>query len=1079
MSTFFSTAAAGTDRPLVVGIGGSAGGIEALQHFFGALSEEPGAAFVVIMHLAPNETSQLAEVLQAHTGMPVRQVTEDTDLEPNHVYVTSPGRTLLVEGTTLQPASLQEPEERRSPIDQFFRSLARAEVNPVGVIVSGSGTDGSVGLRAITEAGGVIAAQDPSEAAHSSMPRSAIKTSRVDVVLPAADLARRLEEQRELVHDLYVPDEPTDLDEEQEAHLDEIFEEVQRRTGQDFSEYKRSTMLRRVHRRLHVHQIGTLEAYRAYLEEHPSEASALQKDLLISVTSFFRNADAFGALRDEALPALFDNKTRDDQVRAWVVGCATGEEAYSVAMLLLERAAESDVPVDQIQVFATDIDEEALATAREGRYPEPIAADVPERYLDRFFRREGTEYVVQKKVQDRILFTPHSLLTDPPFSNLDLISCRNLLIYLRRTLQASVFELFRYALNEGGHLFLGSSESVDQADGNFRVLDNSHRIYERQSGERVVPDLPSQAMTPPTGGTPPVQPMPSADQAPDAGLHRRLLEAYAPPSALVDEDYTFVHLSQSAGRYLQHPVGPPNTNILEVVRPELRVKLRSALHEAFAQDATVYTEPVTVQFNGDARPVHLVVRPAQEVPDAEGLGLVVFVEGEETAAEPETVPAPSENDEVQQLAAELEQTKQDLRATVEEYETSKQEMQAANEELRSMNEEYKSMTEELETSKEELQSVNEELKTVNRELEEKVQALEKANSDLKNLMAATDIGTLFLDRDLHIQRYTPLVERLFNIQNSDAGRPIDDFTHTLDYDRLTADARSVLGDLTPIEREVSTDDETWFLVRHHPYRTAEDRIDGVVITFVDITRRKQAELELREAHGHLQERTEQVQALSEALTSAEQRERERISQVLHDDLQQTIFAARMRIDHLRSQAPLDDEQNELADRAITLLDEGVEKTRTLSSELDPPVGDQSLRDALEWLAVQMDQSYDLTVEVEASGSLKTTDENLRFLLFRLVRELLFNVVKHAETDRASIRLAKQDGRLQVVIEDDGRGFDPSTLDDQDGGLGLVSVRERIRMIAGEFEVDSAPGEGTRVVIDVPWHPDEQVGEMIR
>lgn len=389
------------------------------------------------------------------------------------------------------------------------------------------------------------------------------------------------------------------------------------------------------------------------------------------------------------------------------------------------------------------------------------------------------------------------------------------------------------------------------------------------------------------------------------------------------------------------------------------------------------------------------------------------------------------------------------------------------------------MTEELETSKEELQSVNEELKTVNRELEEKVQALEKANSDLKNLMAATDIGTLFLDRDLHIQRYTPRVERLFNVQKSDAGRPIDDFTHTLDYDRLTADARSVLEDLTPVEREVSTDDETWFLVRHHPYRTAEDRIDGVVITFVDITRRKQAELELREAHGRLQERTEQVQALSEALTSAEQRERERISQVLHDDLQQTIFAARMRIDHLRSQATLDDEQNELADRAIALLDEGVEKTRTLSSELDPPVGEQSLRDALEWLAVQMDESYDLAVEVEASGSLKTTDKNLRVLLFRLVRELLFNVVKHAETDRASIRLAKQDGRLRVVIEDDGRGFDPSALDDQDEGLGLVSVRERIRMIGGEFEVASAPGEGTRVVIDVPWHPDEQVVEMIR
>ncbi|MFB6249909.1 MAG: CheR family methyltransferase [Salinibacter sp.] len=1075
MATVFSNMSVGNDRPLVVGIGGSAGGVEALQHFFGTLSEEPGAAFVVIMHLAPNEKSQLAEVLQAHTAMPVRQVTEATALEANHVYVTAPARTLLVEETTLKPEPLQEPEERRSPIDQFFRSLAGAEVNPIGVVVSGSGTDGSVGLRAITEADGVIAAQDPGEATHSSMPRSAIMTSRVDVVLPVADLARRIEEQQELVHGLYVPQEPVELDEEQEAHLKEILGQVQRRTGHDFSGYKRSTMLRRVHRRLHVHQIETLEAYREYLEENPSEATALQRDLLISVTSFFRNAEAFGALRDEALPSIFQDRARDDQVRAWVVGCATGEEAYSMAMLLLERAAESPVPTDQIQVFATDIDEEALATAREGRYPEPVAADVPQRYLDRFFRKEGTEYIVQKSVRDRILFTPHSLLTDPPFSKLDLISCRNLLIYLRRELQASVFDLFRYALNEEGLLFLGSSESVDQAKGDFRILEKSHSIYKRQTGGRVVPDLPAQSMVPPTGADPSVQPEGGIEQPSEAALHRRLLEAYAPPSALVDEDYTFVHLSQSAGRYLQHPVGPPNTNILEVVRPELRAKLRSALHEAFDRDATVRTEPVTVrtepvtvQFNGDVRPVHLVVRTAQDVPEAEALGLVVFVEGEDAPPKPETVPAPSETDEAQQLAAELERTKQDLRATVEEYETSKQEMRAANEELRSMNEEYKSMTEELETSKEELQSVNEELKTVNRELEEKVQALEKANSDLKNLMAATDIGTLFLDRDLHIQRYTPRVERLFNIQSSDTGRPIDDFTHALDYDRLTADARSVLEELIPVEREVPTDDEEWFLVRHHPYRTAEDRIDGVVITFVDITRRKRAEQKLRDAHDRLQSRAEQVQSLSEALTSAEQRERERISQVLHDDLQQTIFAARMRIDHLRGQATLNADQDELADRAITLLDESVEKTRNLSSELNPPVGDQSLRDALDWLAVQMDESYDLAVEVEADGSLKTTDKNLRFLLFRLVRELLFNVVKHAETDEARVEMIESERRLRVVVADEGAGFDPSRLDDQGGGLGLVSVRERIQMIGGEVDIASTPGEGTRVTIDVPW-----------
>jgi two-component system CheB/CheR fusion protein len=1059
----------GTDRPLVVGIGGSAGGIEALQHFLEALPESPDAAFVVVMHLAPDETSQLAEVLQPHTSMPVQQVTEATALETDHVYVTSPGNTLLVKERTLVPEPLREPAERRSPIDTFFRSLARADVEPIGIVVSGSGTDGSVGLRAIMEVGGMIAAQDPGEAAYSSMPRSAIETSRVDFVLPVAELARRLQKQRDLAAELHVPREPDALDPRQEELLGRIFEEVRDRTGHDFSEYKRSTMLRRVHRRLHVHHINSLESYLEYLDEHPQEATALQRDLLISVTSFFRNRDAFEALREECLPALFRRKDREDSVRAWVVGCATGEEAYTLAMLLLEQADEMSFPVDQIQVFATDIDEQALATARKARYPEAIAADVPERCLDRFFRKDGSEYVVRKSVQQRVLFTPHSLLKDPPFSNLDLVSCRNLLIYLRRELQRSVFELFGYALNEEGLLLLGSSESADLAEDEFQVLDKSHRLYRRRRGGKAVPDLPSLPMGPPTASPVAVRRQEEAGgTGPTAAAHhRRLLEAYAPPSALVDADHQFVHLSQSAGRYLQHPIGPPNENILKVVRPELRGRLRSALRQAFSEGRTVRTEPVTVQFNGDQHPVHLVVRPAQEVPDAEDLALVVFVESDAPASPPEPT-ATADDEQVRQLETELEQTRQELRATVEEYETSKQEMRAANEELRSMNEEYKSMTEELETSKEELQSVNEELKTVNQELEEKVEALEQANSDLKNLMAATDIGTLFLDRELRIQRYTPRIETLFNILPSDTGRPIGDFTHQMEYTGLVADARSVLDDLTPVEREVPTREDDWFLVRHHPYRTVDDRIDGVVITFVEITQRKTAEQDLREAHRSLKERSEQVQALSEALTSAEQNERQRISQILHDDLQQTIFAARMRVDHLREEAALDPEKDDLAARAIELLDEGVETTRTLSSELDPPVGDQSLRDSLEWLAIQMEDTYELAVEIDSGGPVRTTDKNLRFLLFRLVRELLFNVVKHAEVAEARVALEEEEDDLKLVVEDEGIGFDPSDIGDRDGGFGLVSVRERIQMIGGALEIDAAPGEGTCITITVPW-----------
>jgi two-component system CheB/CheR fusion protein len=1071
-----TSSATSNDRPVVVGLGGSAGGVDALQHFFDAVPEDSGLTFVVVMHLAPEETSHLAEVLQDHTSMPVTQVTEPTVMEADHVYVTAPGRTLLVEETTLVPHELEGTEERRTPIDRFFRSLAGASVEPMGVVLSGAGTDGSIGLRAITEAGGVIAAQDPSEAAHASMPRSAIETSRVDFVLPVADLARRLSEQRAVLRRLDRLEDTGELDQGEEEILNEIFQQVRARTGHDFSEYKQSTMLRRIQRRLQVHQIASLDEYLNFLDENPSEATALQKDLLISVTSFFRNPEAFAELRDEAIAPLLTDRGADDQIRAWCVGCATGEEAYSVAMLLLEQAESTNVRAEQIQVFASDLDEGALATARDGRYPEPIAADVPDRYLDRFFRQDGSEYVVRDAVRERILFTPHNLLRDPPFSKLDLITCRNLLIYLRRDLQVSVFDLFSYALNDDGFLFLGSSESADVSDENFRAVNKTHRLYRRREGERTLPELPTMPLSPTTLESRVPATFENVEGPSEAVLHRRMLEAYAPPSAIVDEDYQFVHLSQTAGRYLQHPGGTPNENIVEVVRPDLRVKLRSALRQAFAREAVVQTEPVTVAFNGESSPVHVIVRPARDVPGAEGMALVIFAESEEGAAleegEVDNGTSP-ENGRVRELEQELKQTKKELRATVEEHETSKQEMRAANEELRSMNEEYKSMTEELETSKEELQSVNEELKTVNRELEDKVEELREVNSDLKNLMAATDIGTLFLDRELCIKRYTPRIEDLFNIRDSDVDRPIDELTHHLDYDTLQSDAEEVLDTLQPVEREVESEEGGWFLVRYHPYRTVDDRIEGVVITFVDITRRLDAENDLREANASLTERTQQVQALSEALTSAEETERKRMSQVLHDDLQQTIFAARMRVNHLEERSDFTEEQMKLARRAIELLDEGIETTRNLSSELNPPVGDQSLRDSLEWLAVQMQESYDLAVELKSKRTAKTTDKNLRHLLFRLVRELLFNVVKHAEVEEAFVFLAEGEDRLRIVVEDEGAGFDPTENMEDRGGLGLVSARERLEMIGGTFEVDAAPGDGTRIAIEVPWSGNGQ------
>jgi len=769
-----------------------------------------------------------------------------------------------------------------------------------------------------------------------------------------------------------------------------------------------------------------------------------------------------------------------------------------------------------------------------------------------------------------------------------------------------VFDLFAYALNEGGYLFLGTSESAEQADGVFQTVDSSHRIYQLRNQQHAAPQLPSMPLTATPSqldvGMELREAIPS-----EAAVHRRLLEAHSPPSVVVNDDYRLLHLSDDAGRYLKHPSGTPRTNIVELVRPELQAKVRSILHEAFTENHTVRSQPVRVKMNGLAENVRLVAHPGTEGDETANLVLVLFeqvgeeeprtgvieevdVDGEEAAPE-------------DQLRAELQQTKTELRATVKEYESSQQKLQAANEELRSMNEEYKSMTEELETSKEELQSVNEELKTVNQELEEKVEQLRQANSDLKNVMASTQIGTLFLDRELRIQRYTPRVEEFFNVRPEDEDRPIGDLTHHLDYDRLEADAEDVLDDLQPIEREVQTDGGEWFLVRLHPYRTHDDRIGGVVIAFIEITDRREAERALRRSeefhrlaveagrvgtwdvdldtgathvsgmmaeflgigregasepegrwqqvvsqeawydvvhpddrtalrealaaveaegtsfemeyrvlraddsvrwlyskgeveqstdgtphlHGatvdvteqkearaqlravneRLRERAEQVQSLSEALTSAEERVRRRISRLLHDAVQQQLFAAVLDLKNLENRVELNDDQRALVEQARGQIKDGIEASRTLSKELSPPVGKESLYDALEWLTVQMENDYGLSVQMKAKGTAGPLDKAVRTLLFHTVRELLFNVVKHAEVAEAALFLVQGDERVRVVVEDEGVGFDPSTIDEWTEGRGLSGLEHRIDLIGGDVKIETAPGEGTRITFEVP------------
>jgi two-component system, chemotaxis family, CheB/CheR fusion protein len=791
--------AAGKRFP-TVGIGTSAGGVHALQTFFESLPNDVDAAFVVVVHLDPGRQSELSAILAARTKMPVTQVTGLTPIEPGHVYVIPPNRQLRATDHHLAITEFDEPRWQRAPIDLFFRSLAAEGDDHFAIIFSGAGSDGSVGIKAVKEAGGIILVQDPDEAEYGSMPRSAVATGLADFVLPIREMAARLPELIRNRKSL-----PSDILTETDGEaMHRVLSHLRVRSGHDFTSYKKATIRRRIARRMQVQRATTMADYVSVLRENPQEAQALFADLLISVTTFFRDTSAFDKLAALVIPKLFEGKGVSDTIRVWIAGCATGEEPYSIAMLLLEEADRHDIRCG-LQVFASDLDENALAVAREGRYPVATEADMTEERLRRFFTREGDHFRVTRELRDVVLFAKHSLLRDLPFSRVDLISCRNVLIYPDREVQQETCTTFHFALQRSGYLFLGSSENADNPVSLFGALDCEARIYQRTSVPAEVRVTSRSGAV--TFGLEPMPPRTSAAfRAPvEAGVHREALERLAPPSIIVDECYRAVHLSEHAGRYLQPSGGMLSNDITELAREELRFDMRAALHRVFAHNEGSLNGPIPVRFNGAARRVYLQTRPIQSEPSASRSAIVFFFEGEspgEVAPTPARIEEQATDEQIRQLVQELQFSQTQLRASREEYEGANEELRAANEELQSVNEEYRSTAEELETSKEELQSINEELQTVNSELKTKLESVSRAHSDVQNLMAATDVGILFLDPKLRINCFTPRISDLFNIVTGDEGRAITDFTHRLDYDDLAGDARKVLRDLASIEREV-------------------------------------------------------------------------------------------------------------------------------------------------------------------------------------------------------------------------------------------------------------------------------------
>lgn len=860
------------DKFPIVGLGGSAGALQAFEVFLRQLPARPGMAFVVVMHLVPDQPGELPAVLQRFTDMPVVEAADGLKVRPNHVYVIPPDRDLgMLHGTLLlfQPTQARG---HRLPIDFFFQSLAKdARERAICIICSGMGSDGTLGLKMVMENFGMVMVQSPETAEYDSMPRSAIATEFVDYVLPAGQLPAKLVE---YLHKplLARPRRETTESDSQPAHaLQKIFVLIRAQTGHDFSFYKRNTVFRRIERRMNAHQIREFPQYVRYLQQNPSEVEALFRELLIGVTKFFRDPEAFQSLQRQ-LPALLRQKPADSVVRIWTPGCSTGEEAYSLAMLLLEGLDSIEASrYLKIQLFATDINPAAIDFARAGLYPANIMADVSPERLQRFFVRQpdGSSYQIKKEVRDVVIFAVHNLTKDAPFTKLDLLCCRNLLIYLSAELQKNLLPVFHYALNPSALLFLGPSENLTGYQDLFVALDMKWKISRRNDSPpsitRVVnfPFALSQHAAATAGPVLPMATSSSHKNGPFTALvQKTLLRTYAPPAVVVNAKGEILYVNGRTGRYLEPAPGLGGLNLFEMAREELNYELSAAVHKASASQQTVVVERVQVKTEAGYQLLRLTVHYLEHPEQLAGLLLVAF-EDQPTPRKVRTAkarPADEGRDAVvEALSKELQFTKHRLQTTIEEMESSLEELKSTNEELQSANEELQSTNEEAMTNKEEMQSLNEELMTLNMQYLSKTEELSQAANDMKNLLDATEIATVFLDNDMVIKRFTPTMSRIMHLQPTDVGRPINHFASTLRYSSLEQDVRQVIDRLISVEATVETTANEWFSMRILPYRTLNNYINGAVLTFTDVSDLKHLETRLRESTRHAESIIETMQ----------------------------------------------------------------------------------------------------------------------------------------------------------------------------------------------------------------------------
>jgi two-component system, chemotaxis family, CheB/CheR fusion protein len=847
----------------IVGIGASAGGLEALELFLRHVPDNSGMAFVIVQHLDPTHKGIMVELLQRTTAMPVVQVKDRLRVAANRVYVIAPNKDMSILHGVLHLLDPAAPRGLRLPIDFFFRSLADdCGSRSIGVILSGMGSDGTLGLRAIKEKAGAVFVQAPASAKFDGMPRSAIASGLADVVASAEELPARIAAylQRAPLDTKTTRIDPT-RDGKTQSALEKIYILLRANTGHDFSLYKKSTIQRRVERRMGLHQIDKVAHYVRFLRDNPQEVELLFKELLIGVTRFFRDPPAWEKLKDEIVPSALAAHPNGGVLRAWTCGCSTGEEAYSLAMVFME-AVEQVKPVGNfsLQVFATDLDRDAIEKARAGIYPANIAADVSAERLNRFFVQDDHGYRVSKTIREMVVFAPQNVIMDPPFTKLDLLVCRNLMIYLDLEMQKKLMPLFHYSLNPGGILFLGSAETIGDFATLFAPLGGKTRFYRRLEtplwAEPI--EFPSAFASHPTVSASTPEPARPPGSNLQSLAEQFLLQHHCPTAVLSNDKGDILYISGRTGKYLEPAAGKANWNIFAMAREGLRHVLNNAWRKALQQKSAAVLKAVQVEYDGGMRTVDVTVEPIAEPAALKGMVMVVFsdVASPEIKVAGKSKRADGRGADLVALEIELQQAREEIRTCHEQMRTSQEELKSSNEELQSTNEEIQSSNEELTTSKEELQSLNEELQTVNYELQAKVDALSWAENDMKNLLNSTDIATLFLDGALKVRRFTPSATAIIKLIPGDVGRPITDIATDLEYPQMSEDAQEVLRTLIFIEKQVTTRDGRWFLVRIMPYRTIGNRIDGVVITFSNITEAKTLEAALRKTLAHAEKDTE-------------------------------------------------------------------------------------------------------------------------------------------------------------------------------------------------------------------------------